>query len=238
MRNGRVPKEEADRRRKEQIKGELDPQLSRELLRLKEKWHPIIYKHTLATLEWRRKQAAEFLERHDWKDPVPPVARDKESREKYEGDIETLAYYAQTAVIQWESVGRKRHYYLASDRVFEELSQTQATDESEGFYFKMADKLGGFVMDIGKELTAVEDVDRRNASPFDSSIRFRFSDNSHFVVKNSIVMSTSVRGLAFFRYPTTFHDAFNARGEKIANPDELSVKAAFIDDIRVRGNKR
>ena len=237
LRNGRLPKEEADRIRKEEIKGSLDPDLNREITRLRNKWHPIIYENALVYWKEQRANAIVFLERMNWKDPVSPKRSDKDSLEEYKLDCGTFASYFSSGIILEGSYESGKKYSTCKDRVLEDKALYMADRESESFYFKMADKLGGFVTDMGKSLKSVKDWDAGRATPFESTIRFTFNDGSNFLLKNSIVASRSVNNTFFFRYPATFHDAYSAKGQKIANPDEYSVKAAFLEDVGVRKRK-
>ena len=238
LRNGRPSKEHAERIRKEQIKGELDPALDREITRLKEKWRPVIYDHTLQYLKAQREMASNFLDTIGWGGPVPPRRSDQEAFEKYERECGIIARYLKKGVITRESTGRSTYYLLVGDHPLEGWAKLSADQESEDFHFKMASKLGGLVTDIGKTLQSVEDWAGQGHSPFESTMRFRFSDGSNFLLKNSIVASVSPLGTFFYRYPSTFHDAYNAKNEKIANPDEYNVKAAFIADVGHRKRTR
>jgi hypothetical protein len=88
---------------------------------------------------------------------------------------------------------------------------------------KMYDKLGGFLNDLNKKFTT--DVIGKKMN--ENDIFFKFEDGSRFSIRNSIVPKVSNKGTYFYTYPTTFHNAVLANGEKVANPNELTVKQAF-----------
>ena len=240
LRNGKLPKQEAERRRKEIIKGSLDPSLEKEISRLKDKWEPVIYEATLTHLISRRDSAALLLKEIDWKTPDPSKALTREDQIRSKTISRRLKVFQVEGVVKSEETAEKDIYALrpSANNVLEKIAQTIATDESDGFYYKMADKLGGLVTDSRKTIQSVADWNMGRKTPFESAMRFTFSDGSRFVLQNTIVHTRSALGHPFFRYPTTFHDAYNAKGEKIANPDENRVKAAFLEDLGVRKIKR
>ncbi len=101
-----------------------------------------------------------------------------------------------------------------------------AVNEGESFYFKMAEKLGGLLVN-GREITSVTD-DSHGNTPFKSTLKFKFSDDSGFVMENKIVVNTSILGNSFYQYPCTFHNA-QIKGVGIKSPNEFNIKKAFLE---------
>lgn len=93
------------------------------------------------------------------------------------------------------------------------------------FTYKMYDKLSGFLTELNKEF----DVSVLGKNKNNNEIIFNFTDKSAFTIKNSVVSKFSNRGTFFYTYPTTFHSAYLPNREKIPNPNEYSVKKAFLD---------
>ena len=60
-----------------------------------------------------------------------------------------------------------------------------------------------------------------------NTMSFEFEDGSRFTVQNSIVLSYSVYGKPFYRYPTTFHNVILPNGDKLRNPSEAKIKKEF-----------
>jgi len=105
------------------------------------------------------------------------------------------------------------------------IAEANANAGSEGFFYKMADKMGGLT--THSELKKVEEVMYNKSTPMESKMKFEFADGSQFTVHNSIVVNTSVNGNGYYQYPTTFHSATTANGKKVQYPNEYTVKEAF-----------
>jgi len=88
---------------------------------------------------------------------------------------------------------------------------------------KMYNKLGGFMSELNKKFT----TDVVGRGPRENDIYFKFENGAKFTLRNKIVDKISHLGTYFYTYPTTFHSAFLANGDKIANPNEFTVKDAF-----------
>jgi hypothetical protein len=99
-------------------------------------------------------------------------------------------------------------------------AKADATDAVESFVLKMKIKLLSIV---GSRKLAV-DVDGDHTK---NTITFEFEDKSGFTVRNNIVLSFSMYGKPFYRYPTTFHNVTIPGGEAMRSPSESKVKKAF-----------
>jgi hypothetical protein len=235
MRNGELPKADREKAEREKIKGDLNPQLRTELERLKEKWYAVVYDYQKNWMEDQRRKAISYMKEKGSIKPQVDFPRKIEhwtdQHKAAHSHIVTLDNFYSYGVIKH---GTKAEGYIpVTDEDIEKDSKRQARDESESWFFKMVDKLGGLVMDFKKELKEVVDgsgITGRGKSPFDAWFSFRFTDGSRFILQNSIVFARSSLGKPFYRYPATFHDAYISTGEKVANPDEYTVKKAFMKD--------
>ena len=55
----------------------------------------------------------------------------------------------------------------------------------------------------------------------------KFPDGSSFIVKTQQVISRSILGKIFARYPTTFHDITFSDGTKVKSPSVTSMQKEF-----------
>ena len=99
-------------------------------------------------------------------------------------------------------------------------AKADADEAVESFVHKMKIKL---LTIVGSRKLAV-DVDGDHNR---NTITFEFEDKSGFTVKNNIVLSFSMYGKPFYRYPTTFHNVTLPGGETMRSPSEAKVKKAF-----------
>jgi hypothetical protein len=118
-------------------------------------------------------------------------------------------------------------YILVSD--YEEKILKQAYDDSiriiSKFQFKMYDKLGGFMQELGKDFTTnVQGKTHKN-----NDIYFKIEGGGNFAIRNQIVYKVSNRGTTFYTYPTNFLFANLPNGERVKDPSEYTVKKAFND---------
>ena len=113
-------------------------------------------------------------------------------------------------------------YSLKKDykSIIDKMAKQSAKEAVEGFVLKMKNKLSVIV---GSHKMGV-DVSGNSSR---NTISFEFEDKSRFTVQNSIVLSYSVYGKPFYRYPTTFHNVILPSGDKLKNPSEARVKKEF-----------
>ena len=113
-------------------------------------------------------------------------------------------------------------YSLKKDYVsiVDKMAKQSAKDAVEGFVLKMKNKLSVIVGGKGIGVDVSGNSNR-------NTISFEFADGSKFTVQNSIVLSYSVYGKPFYRYPTTFHNVILPNGDKLRNPSEAKIKKEF-----------
>ena len=113
-------------------------------------------------------------------------------------------------------------YSLKKDYVsiVDKMAKQSAKDAVEGFVLKMKNKLSVIVGSKGIGVDVSGNSNR-------NTISFEFEDKSRFTVQNSIVLSYSVYGKPFYRYPTTFHNVILPDGKKLSNPSEAKIKKEF-----------
>ena len=113
-------------------------------------------------------------------------------------------------------------YKLKKDYVsiVDKMAKQSAKEAVEGFVLKMKNKLSVIVGGKGIGVDVSGNSDR-------NTISFEFADGSKFTVQNSIVLSYSVYGKPFYRYPTTFHNVILPDGKKLSNPSEAKIKKEF-----------
>jgi len=155
--------------------------------------------------------------------------------DKYKADVErtgrtnphdfydTKATYGRIQILRHFLEGDSRfNYWVAKDYKsrITKLAKQSAKDAVESFVNKMKMKLTKIVgsRDIAVDVSGNS---QRN------SITFEFEDKSGFTVRNSIVLSYSMYGTPFYRYPTTFHNVTIPGGKKMSGPSEAKVKKAF-----------
>ena len=61
----------------------------------------------------------------------------------------------------------------------------------------------------------------------ESNLNFKFTDGSSLVVRQKSVLKESIHGKLFYQFPTTFHNVIFSNGEKMLNPNEISVYKNF-----------
>jgi len=116
-------------------------------------------------------------------------------------------------------------YELKSNykEIIKQESKKQSDNIISDYINKMFYKLGGLLIDINKEVKNIV----KSGNESEGTIIFQFTDNSQFTIKNSIVKSYSKLSTPFYRYPLTFHNIINSKGEYIKNPSELTLKKYF-----------
>jgi len=105
--------------------------------------------------------------------------------------------------------------------VMAKLASDSADFYIEQFENKMAWKLGDVLERKGGGDVALFGNVR------DHAIRMTFPDKSGFQVRTQQVISTSVNGKVFARYPTTFHDVVLASGERMPVPSAAKMQKEF-----------
>ena len=226
MTNGKLPKAARIEQERKAIKGSMNPTLRVELERITEKFRQTMCDWWKDYLRTKRERAIEFFSN-------PEVKQPKNFNDK-EGYAEYRAWRAQAQrhdlvmnrVDGDKNCGRKPK----SDDELDQMAERTAKIESQNWFFKMADKLGGLITD--SNLERVSEILENDSSPFESWMRFEFVDGGGFSIQNKVVINTSPLGNPFYQYPCTFHDATAPGGEKIKSPDEYSVKHAFNQAIK------
>ena len=113
-------------------------------------------------------------------------------------------------------------YTLKSDykKILKDTAKQNAKEGVEKFVYKMKMKLSVIVGGRGIGVNVDGNHNRNTMS-------FEFEDGSRFTVQNSIVLSYSIYGKPFYRYPTTFHNVILPNGDKLRNPSEAKIKKEF-----------
>lgn len=155
--------------------------------------------------------------------------------DKYKADVKTTgktnpydfyktkATYGRIEILRRLLDGDSRfNYTIKTDykSVITKLAKQSAKDAVISFVEKMKIKLTNIV---GSRKLAV-DVDGNSNR---NTITFEFEDKSRFTVRNSIVLSYSMYGTPFYRYPTTFHNVILPNGKKLNSPSEAKIKKEF-----------
>ena len=114
-------------------------------------------------------------------------------------------------------------YTLKKDykSIVDKMAKQSAKDAVESFVLKMKNKLSVIVGGRGIGVDVSGNSNR-------NTISFEFEDKSKFTVQNSIVLSYSVYGKPFYRYPTTFHNVILPNGDKLRKPSESKIKREFV----------
>ena len=113
-------------------------------------------------------------------------------------------------------------YTLKSDykKILKDTAKQNAKEGVEKFVYKMKMKLSVIVGGRGIGVNVDGNHNRNTMS-------FEFEDGSRFTIQNSIVLSYSIYGKPFYRYPTTFHNVILPNGKKLSNPSEAKIKKEF-----------
>lgn len=220
--NGKLPKEEAERRRREMIKGTLDKKLAKVLGEIKEEWIKIVYRYEL---EWFNRMATNAS---DFINEINSVITQAAS-------LKTKPTYSQEQAGRLGSLKFNRvvvdtpdgFIWTNTTEEFEKMSKQRAEDEGESFYFKMADKLGGLVTGKHQLIDASHSAD--SSTPFSSFLHFKFEGNTQLSLENKIIVNRSPLNNDFYQYPCTFYNVI-INGEKLKNVSEFTVKQAFIKE--------
>jgi len=121
--------------------------------------------------------------------------------------------------------GPNGHYVYSVKKdyksIVDKMAKQSAKEAVEGFVLKMKMKLSVIVGSRGIGVDVSGNSNR-------NTISFEFEDSSKFTVQNSIVLSYSVYGKPFYRYPTTFHNVILPNGKKLNSPSEAKIKKEFV----------
>jgi len=207
-------KEQKDAKKLQEIKGKVDLRIKNSIDEIAENFRQIIEeqqnKHYLRCVERLQKY---FVDGHFEKTLVP-----KDDQKYVVYLINELFFILNKTTPQ---------YTLVSD--YEEKILKKSYDDSveiiEKFQFKMYDKLGGFMQEIGKNFTT--EVHGRTYN--NNYIFFNIEGGGNFAIRNQIVYKVSSRNIPFYTYPTNFIFANLPNGEKVKDPSEYTVKKAFND---------
>jgi hypothetical protein len=214
MRNGRCTvngkiqnKELRERKQLEEIKGALDPIMRSALEKVTEKFRGTMLEYFTKYFTTKRADAVQWHSTH------PEPVRE----EKYEEWCrwnQIARHYSEViqSVLPVEPVGNDTVIKLATE---------VADQQSQSFFFKMSDKLGGLVASPLKEIKEVM-IDKSN--PFNSTMRFDFIDGTGFTIENKIVLNTSPLGNPFYQFPCVFKDITAADGNTYRVNSEAFVK--------------
>lgn len=107
------------------------------------------------------------------------------------------------------------------------LGTREATDIRDSFVIKNLRKLAS-VIDRKGNLTGIEIIGKSvDLSGMKGTLSMKFDDGSSFNVTNQVVLSHSVLGKPFYRFPLNFHDIKRADGEMKARPSEEWMNNSF-----------
>lgn len=131
---------------------------------------------------------------------------------------------------RYEYLKQMMYQFLGTDRKripdwqekIQKEAEKAAKAEVDGFKHKMALKLGAVIdKKGGAEIRVIgETVDS-------NSIWFKFPDGSSFEIRTQQVLSHSVLGKLFARYPSTFHSVVDHEGQKMSNPSAARLQIEF-----------
>ena len=214
MINGKLPKAAQLIIDRAIIKGALNPTLRTELERITEKFRKTMMVWYSDYYQRQRSRAIEFFA--DGIKEAPHFSAPRKEQNEYGTWRKQEARHMQMMV---------SHTEPKSDETLHNMAESVATAETQNFFFKMADKLGGMVTDTN--IKSVEEVMHSESNPYENRMRFEFKNGSGFTILNKVVMNYSPLGNPFNQFPCTFHEAVLADGSKVKAPNEQAVKKAF-----------
>lgn len=209
--NGKIQnKELREKKLREEIKGALDPIMREALEKVTEKFKATMFEYFQKFFEDKRTNGVQWHEVN----PEPT----KEDYKKWSNWHATARYYSEVI----ESVSPVTP---VTDLEVIKLATEVADFQSQSFFMKMADKLGGLVASPLKE---VKEVMIGKSNPFNSTMRFDFIDGAGFTITNKIVLNTSPLGNPFYQFPCTFGNITLPDGKMVKIGDsEATAKKAF-----------
>lgn len=203
-------------REQQSIKGKLNPNLRIVIDEIAEEFRKVIERDLNTNL---LNIADKFLEKFPSGKPTFEEYKNEyhnpTTRRWSDGDIKNSGLIEQVRGNEFEL--KSNYKDIAAKR-----ANVASYEIIKSFQSKMYDKLGGFLNDLGKEFD-VEHSGRLDTN----DIHFKFVDGSKFSIRNKIVQKFR-DGNFYHAYPTTFHDAYLSNGQKIGQPSEYTIKAAFL----------
>jgi len=207
-------REQKEAKKLKEIKGKVNPEIKSAIDEIAENFRKVIESNQqsflLKTIERFKKEFPEGLDSNKYYEKDNIFYR--EYIGKYIKPVQNSMSFKQTykLVDNYEEKVKKDAYEMSVDTIAK-------------WQFKMYEKLGGFMSELNKKFTTTVMGNKLRSN----TIFFKFEDGSRFSIENQIVAKLSNLGNHFYTYPTTFHDAYLPNGEKIANPNEFTVKQAF-----------
>ena len=210
LNNGKLPKKHREIKEREEIKGKLDPIMRTALETVTDKFRDTMYGYFKTYFTDERVKAVKFFSSNSKPD-----------------------YSEINAMNKWNGHCRRYQEMMedfdtatsVSDETIVKLAKNISKEQSESFFFKMANKLGGL---IATPLKEVRNHMMGENNPFRSTLKFDFVDGASFIITNKIVVNTSPLGRPFYQYPCTFHGITLPNGSTVKIGDsELAVKKAF-----------
>jgi hypothetical protein len=109
----------------------------------------------------------------------------------------------------------------------EKLAEDSVEDMQNQFVYKNTRKLASIASAKGNMNEPKVISITANGGIIESALDFSFEDGSSFRVDQSVVISRSVHGNLFYRFPTTFHDVKMPGGVKMGMPSEERMNEIF-----------
>lgn len=124
---------------------------------------------------------------------------------------------------------REQHFELIpkwESRV-DEMAKKDASDMVDKFVYKNSGKLS-YIIFTKNNLSAVtlKNVTVRRGA-VEAVLHLEFADKSEFIADSSVVLSFSVLGKPFYRYPTIFRNVKLPDGSKMGQPSEQRMDEVF-----------
>lgn len=137
-----------------------------------------------------------------------------------------LSLAAQSA----DGVSRDRQKYVKkpnAEALIEKASIREADDIRDSFVLKNLQKLAS-IIDKKNNMESIEIVGRSvDLNGMEGTLKINFKDDSSFKVTNQVVLSESVLGKAFYRFPLIFREVKLPSGEMQARPSEEWMNMSF-----------
>ncbi len=115
----------------------------------------------------------------------------------------------------------------ASERV-SKLASADAQAIRDAFVHKNLRKLHAIVEAKGNLLSIDVVREYLRLRGLEGTLHVRFQDGAHFQARNSVVLSHSVHGTPFLRFPLTFHAVYLSDGSRMARPSEERMNTVFL----------